>query len=108
MRSGRQPVHDVKPTLFCRALGRSAACRRFLAVLARNGKQHLALSLTALTPLLRRSGRGFFLRNAAAERVHEVHNVLRPRCGALARHRNAGLLLLEHLDHGFFIMIDEL
>src|ERR1019366_7482723 len=39
-------------------------CRRFLALLAWNGKQHLALALDALAPLLRRSGCGFLLGNA--------------------------------------------
>src|SRR5579863_10340157 len=80
-------------------------CCGLLALPARNGKQHLALSLNPLAPLLRRSGCGFFLGNAAAERVHEVHSILRPRRGMLPRYRQAGLLFLEHLDNGFLIVI---
>ena len=83
-------------------------CHGGLALVTRNGKQHLALSLNALAPLLRRSGCGFFLCNATAECVHDVRNILRPRRGMLARYRHAGLFLLEHLDHGLFIMVDEL
>ena len=49
-----------------------------------------------------------FLRNATAERVHEVDNVLRPRRGMLTRYRQACLLLLEHLDHRFLVVIDKL
>jgi hypothetical protein len=41
----------------------------FLAILASNGKQHLALSLSAIAPLLRPSRSCFFLGNAAAERA---------------------------------------
>src|SRR5580704_14060792 len=83
-------------------------CRGHLFGVAGNGKQHFALSLNPLAPLLRRSGCGFFLCNAAAERVHEVHSILRPRRGMLPRYRQAGLLLLEHLDHGFLVVIHKL
>ena len=76
--------------------------------LAGNGKQHLALSLNALAPFLRRRGCCFFLCNAAAERVHQVRNILRPRGGTLARYRQAGLFLLEHSDDGFLIVIYKL
>src|ERR1700688_1241700 len=80
-------------------------CRGNLFGFAGNGKQHLGLSLSALAPLLRRSRSRFFLRNAAAERVHQVRNILRPRGGTLARYWQAGLLLLEHSDDGFLIVI---
>src|SRR5208282_6745862 len=68
-------------------------CRGHLFGVARDGKQHFALSLNPLAPFLRRSGCGFFLDNAAAERVHEVHGVLRPGRDMLPRYRQAGLLL---------------
>ena len=57
--------------------------RRFLALLARNRKEHLALSLDALMPLLRGSGRGVFLGNAAAQCLREVHKVLWPWNGSV-------------------------
>ena len=46
--------------------------------------------------------------NAAAERIHQVHDILRLRRGLLARDRHAGLFLLEHFDYGFLVAIDEL
>ena len=86
----------------------SWVCCGLLALLAGNGKEHLGLSLRALAPFLRRSRSFFFLCNAAAERVHQVRNILRPRGGTLVRYRQAGLLLLEHSDDGFLIVIYKL
>ncbi len=60
----------------------------------------LALTLAA--------GCGFFLGYAAAERLHQVHSILRPRRGILPRYRQAGLLFLEHSDDGFLIVIHKL
>ncbi len=54
-------------------------------------------------PLLRRGKYGFAPCNAAAERLHEVHSILRTRRGLLARYRYAGLFLLEHLDDGYLV-----
>src|SRR6202035_2112643 len=83
-------------------------CRGHLFGVAGNGKQHFALSLNPFAPFVRRSGCDFFLCNAAAERVHQVRNILRPRGGTLARYWQAGLLLLEHSDDGFLIVIHKL
>src|ERR1700724_4746665 len=84
------------------------ACRGHLFGVAGNGKQHFALSLNPFAPFVRRSGCDFFLCNAPAERVHEVYSILRQRRGMLPRYRYAGLFLLEHLDHGFLIVIHKL
>src|ERR1700686_2268387 len=91
-----------------KVLGHSpvAAPQDFALMCAKGPRKTLGFEAPA--PLLRPSRSCFFLCNAAAERVHEVHSVLRPRRGMLPRYRQAGLLLLEHLDNRFLVVINKL
>jgi hypothetical protein len=78
-----------------------------LALLSWNRKQHLALPFDALAGLLRRGGSSLLLGNAPAKRVNDIEDVLGPRHGALPRDHDARLLLLEHFNDGFLVMVDE-
>src|SRR5436190_18558446 len=93
-------------------LPRGRLCHRldggFLALLSRYREQHFGLAGDALARLLRRRWRMFLLGNAAPERIHEVHDILRARGGPLTRRRDAGLLLLDHVDHSVLVVVDKL
>ena len=80
----------------------------FLVAFAHNGKQQLALSLEVLACLLARSGCCLFLRETAAQCIHQVHNVLRSRRRSAARDGYARLFFLEHLDQSLLVVIDKL
>src|ERR1700730_13076905 len=73
-RSGNDRIWSTEIFLSS-ALPFRRGCLGHLLGVACNGKQHFTLSLNPLAPLLRRSGCVFFLCNAAAERVHEVHGI---------------------------------
>jgi len=76
------------PTLATVAIERQTPrCRRLLAIFARNWEQHLALSPGYACALSWAERMRLFPRNALAECVHEVHNILRPRRDRLARNR---------------------
>jgi Histidine kinase-, DNA gyrase B-, and HSP90-like ATPase len=82
-----------------------AICRM---IVEGNGGRLIASSDGASAPFPRGCGCGFFLGNAAAERLHEIRSILRPRRGMLARYRHAGLLLIEHFDDSYLVVIHEL
>src|ERR1019366_9627901 len=64
------------------SLGNSRASLVFAYRILLEHFHFLALTLAA--------GCGFFLGYAAAERLHQVHSILRPRRGILPRYRQAG------------------
>ena len=101
-------VRTTQPAFFCRAFSRLAGfCRASLLFFPGIG------SSISPCPLMRL--RGFFGEAEAAFSWamlwRSASMILRtfcgPRHGALARDHDARLLLLEHFNDGFLVMVDE-